>query len=432
MQNFRNYYEILGVDRDVEPDEIKRAYRRLARTYHPDMNPGNREAEEKFKDINEAYEVLSDEERRAQYDKFGNFWKQKGFAGVNKAWDFFKTKTSGAAQPEEKEQEFGNIRDFNEFFDTVLNTGESARKGGRRSPRNDRTEGRTDSRPGDRNFSGNSSNYSSNANPAMGTTRDDRSFDAPRPEPQRTVRDDWSDQQREPARSDQRSTAQDDWGPPKVRNDDWGPSTQSRPDSRPDSRPEPRSDSRRPEPRDEFRDAPPEPRKPRPRDAEAQLTVPLEKAYSGGKERIRLEDGRLLEVTMPGSMISGQRIRLEGQGINGGDLFLTIEVPPHKFYRMDGFNLVCQVPLTIPEAVMGGEIEVPTLDGLVRMNIPAGVKSGQRYRLAKKGYPNEDGDRGDQIVELQMVIPKALSDRERELYEELRLINIINPRAGLV
>ncbi len=416
MQNFRNYYEILGVDRDVEPDEIKRAYRRLARTYHPDMNPGNREAEEKFKDINEAYEVLSDEERRAQYDKFGNFWKQKGFAGVNKAWDFFKTKTS-AAQPQEKEEEFGNIRDFNEFFDTVLNTRESSRKGGRpnRSPRNDRTD--------DRNFSGNSSNYSSNANRDLGA-REDRSFaeprPEPRPEPQRTVRDDWAQQPRET----ERSQPQDDWGPPKTRNDDWGPSTQTRTEPRRSPNPEPNPDPR-------FRDEAPPPRKLRPRDAEAQLTVPLEKAYSGGKERIRLEDGRLLEVTMPGSMISGQRIRLEGQGINGGDLYLTIEVPPHKFYRLDGFNLVCQVPLTIPEAVMGGEIEVPTLDGLVRMNIPAGVKSGQRYRLAKKGYPNEDGDRGDQIVELQMVIPKELTDRERELYEELRLINIINPRAGL-
>ena len=416
MQNFRNYYEILGVDRDVEPDEIKRAYRRLARTYHPDMNPGNREAEEKFKDINEAYEVLSDEERRAQYDKFGNFWKQKGFAGVNKAWDFFKPKT-GAPQPEEKEEEFSNIRDFNEFFDTVLNTRESARKGGRptRSPRN--------------NPPGPDLNYSSNANPSQGRQESPQtpSFG----ESRRDFRSDESMDSRSDSRSDSRaddrtndqarnSSASDDWGPePKTRNEDWGPPSQSRPESRSESRSESPS-------------ATPETRRLRPRDAEAQLTVPLEKAYSGGKERIRLEDGRLLEVTMPGFMLSGQRIRLEGQGINGGDLFLTIEVPTHRFYRLDGFNLVCQVPLTIPEAVMGGEIEVPTLDGLVRMNIPAGVKSGQRYRLAKKGYPNESGDRGDQIVELQLVIPKALSDRECELYEELRLINTVNPRAGLI
>lgn len=422
MQNFRNYYEILGVDRDVEPDEIKRAYRRLARSYHPDMNPGNLEAEEKFKDINEAYEVLSDEERRAQYDKFGNFWKQKGFAGVNKAWDFFKPKT-GAPQPEEKEEEFSNIRDFNEFFDTVLNTRESARKGGRptRLPRNNP--------PGpDRNYSSNANPpRDSNRTPSFGESREDFRTDEPV-----ASRSDSRSRSEGQARS---SSPQDDWGPePKTRNEDWGPPSQSRPESqsRSDSRSE--AQSRREPARDEFQSAAatPEPRRLRPRDAEAQLTVPLEKAYSGGKERIRLEDGRLLEVTMPGFMLSGQRIRLEGQGINGGDLFLTIEVPIHRFYRLDGFNLVCQVPLTIPEAVMGGEIEVPTLDGLVRMNIPAGVKSGQRYRLAKKGYPNESGDRGDQIVELQLVIPKALSDRERELYEELRLINTVNPRAGLV
>ena len=412
MQNFRNYYEILGVDRDVEPDEIKRAYRRLARTYHPDMNPGNREAEEKFKDINEAYEVLSDEERRAQYDKFGNFWKQKGFAGVNKAWDFFKPKT-GASQPEEKEEEFSNIRDFNEFFDTVLNTRESARKGGRptRSPRNNPPAP-------DRNYSSNATPSrdlrESPRTPSFSQSRDDVRMDEP-VNSRVDSRSDFRADDRSPTPSGPTS---DDWGSePKARNEDWGPPSQSRPESQ--ARPESQS-------------ATPEPRRLRPRDAEAQLTVPLEKAYSGGKERIRLEDGRLLEVTMPGFMLSGQRIRLEGQGINGGDLFLTIEVPTHRFYRLDGFNLVCQVPLTIPEAVMGGEIEVPTLDGLVRMTIPAGVKSGQRYRLAKKGYPNESGDRGDQVVELQLVIPKVLSDRERELYEELRLMNTVNPRAGLV
>lgn len=413
MQNFRNYYEILGVDRDIENDEIKRAYRRLARTYHPDMNPGNKEAEERFKDINEAYEVLSDPDRRARYDKFGNFWKQKGFSGVNKAWDFFKTKP-GDQPAEESEEDFSKIRDFNEFFDTVLNNQESSRKGGRPNRNNN-----------DRPNSGNS-NYSGNAvRPnSQGNSRDTYFNEPParpnafnearNPEPPRAAespRDDWG-QSRNRSRNDDWSSAS------KPRDDNWGPSTPDRGDNRMNDR-----DNDRPEE--------PAPRKPQPRDAEAQLTVPLEKAYNGGKERIRLEDGRLLEVTMPGGLVSGQRIRLEGQGINGGDLFLTIDLVAHKFYRFDGINLVCQVPLTVPEAILGGEIEVPTLDGLVRMNIPAGVKSGQRYRLAKKGYPDGNGDRGDQIVELQYALPKALSDRETQLYEELRQINTTNPRSGL-
>ena len=416
MQNFRNYYDILGVGRDAEPDEIKRSYRRLARTYHPDMNPGNREAEDKFKDINEAYEVLSDEERRAQYDKFGNFWKQKGFGGVNKAWDFFKTKTAEAV--DDREEDFSNIRDFNEFFDTVLNTRESSRKGGRptRSNRSDRRYG---------------SDYSGNAGSTYsGSQFDGRqpmpSFRESRPEPPPEARSDRT-------ATEARSPEADDWGTRRPVQDDWGPAPESnRGEGQPRRRPENRQDTWGP-PSSESRsdDRSTEPPRPKPRDAEAQLTVPLEKAYSGGKERIRLEDGRLLEVTMPGGMTSGQRIRLEGQGINGGDLYLTIEVPPHKFYRLDGFNLICQVPITVPEAVLGGEIEIPTLDGLVRMNLPAGIKSGQRYRLAKKGYPNDDGDRGDQIVELQVLVSGSLSDRERELYEELRMINLVNPRAGL-
>ena len=411
MQNFRNYYEILGVDRDIESDEIKRAYRRLARTYHPDMNPGNKEAEERFKDINEAYEVLSDPDRRARYDKFGNFWKQKGFSGVNKAWDFFKTKPGD--QPEEaSEEDFSKIRDFNEFFDTVLNNQESSRKGGRPN-RNDRPN------PGGTDYSGNAARSNSRGNSRdtyfnEPPTRPNAFNEARNPDPRRAEnnpRDDWEQSGRE--------SRNDDWGTSKPRDENWGPSSQA-------------SEGRNDRMNDRNNDRPePTPRKPQPRDAEAQLTVPLEKAYNGGKERIRLEDGRLLEVTMPGGLVSGQRIRLEGQGINGGDLFLTIDLLAHKFYRFDGVNLVCQVPLTVPEAILGGEIEVPTLDGLVRMNIPAGVKSGQRYRLAKKGYPDGNGDRGDQIVELQYALPKVLSDRETELYEELRQINTSNPRSNL-
>ncbi len=409
MQNFRNYYEILGVDRDIEGDEIKRAYRRLARTYHPDMNPGDKAAEERFKDINEAYEVLSDPDRRAQYDKFGNFWKQKGFSGVNKAWDFFKTKP-GMQQPEEPEEDFSKIRDFNEFFDTVLNNQESSRKGGRPNR-------------GDRNPPTGGYDYSSNAARPNSSSRPnsrDNYFNEPaqRPNAFNEARNP------EPRRAAEARRSDDDWGPSKSRDDDWGSPAKGQSQDRSQDNWGPPSSSRPEEPA--------APRKPQPRDAEAQLTVPLEKAYNGGKERIRLEDGRLLEVTMPGGLVSGQRIRLEGQGINGGDLFLTIDLVPHKFYRFDGLNLVCQVPLTVPEAILGGEIEVPTLDGLVRMNIPAGVKSGQRYRLAKKGYPNPEGDRGDQIVELQYALPKDLSDRERELYEELRQINITNPRSALL
>ena len=167
------------------------------------------------------------------------------------------------------------------------------------------------------------------------------------------------------------------------------------------------------------------------RDIEARLTLPLERAYSGGTERIRLEDGRTIEVNLPPAMVSGQRIRLRNQGIGGGDLYLKITVSPHPFFRLEMSEICCELPLTPSEAVLGGEIEVPTLDGLVKMKLPPGVTSGKRLRLANKGYPTGNGDRGDQLVEIQVLIPKEISEEERELYEKLRQIETFKPRQDL-
>ncbi|MEB3293516.1 MAG: DnaJ domain-containing protein, partial [Synechococcales bacterium] len=247
MQNFRNYYEILDVSRDAEGDEIKRAYRKLARQYHPDLNPGDREAENRFKDVNEAYEVLSDPDRRAQYDKFGNFWKQRGFnqSGVGKGWgDFFRRENAPSPTPEtpEADIDFGSFNDFNSFIDQLLNKRESASRGGRPN-----REAKQATPAGGYNYSGN--------RPSMGNTST--------ADPFTTRRDPFEEPRREEPRrmEDNRRNAE----PPQI-------------------------SARRTAP---------------PRDAEAQLTVPLEKAYSGGKERIRLEDGRSLEVNMPSGMVTG-------------------------------------------------------------------------------------------------------------------------------
>lgn len=314
MQNFRNYYAILGVSRDATIEEIKQSFRKLARQYHPDMNPGDTTAEEKFKDLGEAYEVLSDVSKRAQYDQYSRFWKQSGFQG---AADWAKTAWEKRADRPNSEMDFGQFRDFNSFVDELLN------------------------RPTEPSSS----------------------------EPQ------------DPYRPGTTKTAY----------------TVSRNN---------------------------------PRNAEANLTVPLERAYTGGRERIRLEDGRSLEVNMPPAMVTGQKIRLRGQGVAGGDLFLNITVPPHPFFQIDGADIYCQLPITPIEAVLGGPIEVPTLDGLVKMMIPPGVRSGQKLRLGSKGYPSEN-ERGDQIVEIQIVSPRDLSPQERDLYEKLRQIETFNPRANL-
>jgi curved DNA-binding protein len=326
LQNFRDYYEILGVPKDASNEEVKKNYRRLARQYHPDLNPGNKAAEEKFKDIGEAYEVLSDPTKRARYDEFSQFWQQKGFAGKQsarggKTWDRSNSRTN----PQEVDP--GKYADFDSFINQVIGVG--VRKDNKTS---------------------NSTN-GANSDP----------FSSPNRKVQYTV------------------------------------------NSRPTRR-----------------------------DIEARLTLPLEKAYRGGSERIRLEDGRSLEVNMPPGMVTGQTIRLKNQGINGGDLYLKITVNPHSLFKIEGSNVLTQVPVTPTEAVLGGQVEAPTLDGPVKMSIPPGVRSGQRFRLANKGYPKENGERGDQLVEIQIVAPKNISQQERELYEKLRQIETFKPRTDLV
>lgn len=318
MQNFRNYFELLGIAQDATSEEIKQAYRQLARKCHPDLNPGDKEAEEHFKRLNEAYEVLSDPEKRAQYEEYSSFWKQKGFRQRVSQFSFNKI-------------DFSDLGDFNKFVEQLLN------------------------RRGDA------------VSTTQGQAPDSKSHRSPKASPSQAHTG--------------RVTS-------------------------------PRSGSNR-------------------RDAEASLTVPLERAYAGGQERIRLEDGRALEVDMPAGMVTGQRIRLKGQGLGGGNLYLRIEVEPHPFFTLVNDDLYCRVPVTPSEAALGSTLTVPTLDGPVQLTIPAGVQPGKRLRLAGRGYPIGRERRGDQIVEIEVVVPPTLSDRERALYEELREIEPFAPREQL-
>jgi curved DNA-binding protein len=290
MQQVRNYYAILGVSREATAEEIKKSFRKLARQYHPDVNPGDQTAEEKFKSLNEAYDILSDETKRADYDR--------------------------------------------------LQFGKSKRRPFRTQPRPSRNGGR------------NSSSY-------------DR---------------------------DNEFRRFQDFNPGNTRRTTVvNPSRSSR-------------------------------------DVEAKLNIPLEKAYRGGRERIRLEDGRSLEVDMPSGMIDGQKIRLKGQGLEGGDLYLKITITSHRFFELRGRDIACQVPVTPSEAILGGSVEVPTIDGLVKMTVPKGVRPGQRLRLANKGYPDGSGQRGDQLVEIQIAIPSEVSEEELALYEQIRAKEQFNPR----
>jgi len=331
LQNFRDYYEILGVPKDASNEEIKKVYRRLARQYHPDLNPGNKAAEERFKIIGEAYEILSDSTRRSQYDQFSRYWKQKGFNGnkqTPRTKNWAENRSNGRTGSNQDVNP-GEFSDFESFINQVI--GVSSRQ----SPDTGTSDNPTNNDP----------------------------FRTPRSKVAYTVNT--------PPRSNRR-------------------------------------------------------------DIEARLTLPLFKAYQGGNERIRLEDGRSLEVNMPAGMVTGQTIRLRNQGIGGGDLYLKITVDPHPLFKLAGINIICQVPVTPCEATLGGQIEAPTLDGPVKMTIPPSVRSGQRFRLANKGYIGENGNRGDQLVEIQIVTPKNLSAEERELYEKLKQIETFKPRTDLI
>lgn len=296
MQTVRNYYEILGVPRNATAEEIKKAFRKLARTYHPDVNPGDKVAEEKFKDINEAYDVLSDEQKRTEYNRL--------LLGISNKRRPTKLKNQPSRNGNTPDQAYRPEFDLWKFKDFSTSTTKQTR--------------------------------------VVTSTRSTR------------------------------------------------------------------------------------------RDVEARLTLPLEKAYQGGRQRIRLEDGRSLEVDMPPAIIDGQKIRLKGQGLEGGDLYLKISVARHPFFKLQGQDIYCQIPVTPSEAILGGAIEVPTIDGLVKMTVPKGVKSGQRLRLANKGYPTIEGNRGDQLVEILIVTPSEPTPEELELYQKLRQVETFNPRRHLM
>jgi DnaJ-class molecular chaperone len=329
----RDYYEILGVPRDASPEKIKKAYRALARKHHPDVNPGNKEAETLFKQAQQAYDVLGDPEKRKLYDRVGH----AAFQGVGSAGP-----RSGAADwTYEQAGGDADFIDFSQFFGPGANVRFTT--------------------PG---------NAGAEAPGAGGMF--DELFGRMR----------------------------------------QGGRTSSRRGPRP---------------------APP---------SEASLTIPLLTAVKGGKTAIELvrQVGRreTLDVTIPPGTLPGARLRLRGQGEKldpdglPSDLIIKVDVEPHPYFVRDGNNLQVDVPVTIAEAVNGARIEVPTLEGLKTLSIPAGTSTGQRLRLKGQGVPAA-GQRsaGDLFVVVRIVVPKPVDDESRRLIRQFDERNPIRPREGL-
>lgn len=307
--DFKDYYATLGVPKTATPEEIKRAYRKLARKCHPDLNPGDKDAEAKFKDLNEANQVLSDPEKREKYDQFGQHWDRPGY---------------GQAPPPSgtnaSTEDFGQYGDFDSFINDLLGRGRK----------------------------------NSNRNTGGGF-------------------------------------------------DDFGGG---------------------------YRSQAPAP------DTEAAIALTFSEAFHGVQQRLQLDE-EPINVRIPAGAKPGSRIRLKGKGRPSpfsqqrGDLYLTIEVLPHSFFRFEGDNLVCDMPIRPDEAVLGAEIKVPTPDGNVTMKVPKGVKSGQSLKLRGKGWTLPKGGRGDLFAKLQIVTPQDLNEIEQECYEKIQANTTFNPRAQL-
>ncbi|MGP1384889.1 MAG: DnaJ C-terminal domain-containing protein [Thainema sp.] len=330
--DFKDYYAILGVGKSSNADEIKRAYRKLARKYHPDLNPGDKAAEARFKEVNEAYEVLSDPDKRQKYDQFGQYWKQAGQAG---GW-------AGGAPGGVGGFDFSNYGSFDEFINELLGRFSTGGAAGGRS----RTYGYSGSPRGAGGFSG-FDDFATGFGGRGGSTA--------------------------------------------------GASL----------------------------------------DQEASISLTFSEAFHGAQKRLNLGT-EVIDVRIPAGARNGSRIRVRGKGVadpmgsnKRGDLYLNVQLQPHTFFKLDGDNLTCEVPIAPDEAALGGSIDVPTPDGSVTMTIPAGIRSGQSLRLRGKGWPNRKGGRGDQLVRVQIVPPKTLSEVERECYEKIRDSRTMNPRSSI-
>jgi curved DNA-binding protein len=369
---YRDYYKTLGVPRTATPAEIKKAYRRLARELHPDRNPGNKTAESRFKEVNEAHEVLADPQKRGQYDMLGANWDQyarAGAAGNPLGGDPFGPggPFAGYAQ-----QGGGNIRyefhgadeeGFSDFFRVFF--------GGAANPAaTTATRARTGSGSG-----------SGSGRRSGGSFEDILSQ----------------------LRFEGAGAAEAGGNGPGHGSGSQGAGAAGR-----------NRGARKGQ------------------DVEAEVDLTLEEAFHGSARLVQVGERRL-EVKVPPGVETGSKIRLSGKagtGDGAGDLYLIAKVRPHRVFSRNGADLTREVPITLQEALLGGQVEVETLAGRVLLTIPPGTQPGQTFRLAGKGMPRLKGEStGDLYVKSKVVLPGKLEDRQRKAAEEfLRQIVQPNPR----
>ena len=352
MAEKRDYYEVLGVSKNASEDEIKRAYKKLARKYHPDMNPGDKEAEEKFKEVNEANEVLSNPEKKAKYDQFG-------FAGVDPNYGAGQGGYGGAGG-----FDFGDLGDiFGSFF------GGGFGGGGRRNP--------------------NAPQRGESIRASLSVEFTEAAFGC-----EKSITID---------RSEQCPTCKGKGcapgTTPEVCTECHGTGTVTQAQRTPFGMMQSQTVC------------------PKCRGKGQIIHQPCPDCRGAGAVRQR----RTIQVNIPAGIDNGQTISLRGQGHSGknggpaGDLLITVMVRPHEIFRRDGTAVFCEAPITFTQAVLGGTLEIPTIDGKVKYDIPEGTQTGTVFRLRGKGIPVLNGrGRGDQYVTVNIETPRNLNREQKE------------------
>ena len=349
--NKRDYYEILGVARSAGDQEMKSAYRKLALKHHPDRNPGDKAAEEKFKEAAEAYAVLADPEKRAAYDRFGHAGVSAG-AG---AGGFDPTIFAGF------EDIFGNLGDLFGFGDVF---GGGRRRGGAQR--------------------GADLRYDLEITFEESATGTETTIQIPRQAKCGTCH-----------------------------------GTGAAPGTSPTSCPQCRGRGQIRYQQGFFTVAQ---TCPQCRGAGQIIARPCETCRGHGQ----VTEQRRITVKIPAGIASGQRLRLRGEGEAGagggptGNLDVVVHVQEHRFFRRDGDDLYCEIPVSFPTLALGGEIKVPTLDGEETLRVPEGTESGTVLPLRAKGMPSVNGrGRGDLHVIVQVMTPRKLTREQKKLLEQL-------------
>lgn len=386
-----DYYQVLGIKRDAKPEEIKKSYRRLARKYHPDVNPGDKSAEERFKIITEAHDVLSDPKKRSVYDRFGQYSDSLADAAARGATP--SGRTSGGATGASPNFDF-------EGFDW----GNATSSGG-----------------------GGSSFRDIFADLFGGSGGAKKEPEPPRPMPQRgadiemplalTFEESVNGLTTNISvnRSEQCSRcngAGDSGGAPITCPTCQGTGQVSRAGGRM------RFSQECPDCAGTGRRRPPCP-------------------VCAGKGTVPKTES--VKVRIPAGVDTGSRVRVQGKGEGGrlgappGDLFIITNVGRHPFFTRKGDNILVTVPLTIPEAALGAKIEVPTVAGKAQLRIPPGTQSGQKFRLRERGVPSlrNPQARGDQFVEVQLKLPAVISEETKDLLKRFAQVNPENPRVEM-